>query len=60
MSLAFHAGDWAAVTIMIIIVVGVIAGMVKFYQAIVLLRKGPPAIDPELAKKQEQEFENHE
>ncbi|MDB4370403.1 hypothetical protein N9294_02660 [bacterium] len=57
---AFHAGDWAAVTIMIIILVGAIAGMVKFIQCIVVLKKGPPAVDPELAKKQEQEFQNHE
>lgn len=57
---AFHAGDWAAVTIMAIIVVGVIAGMVKFFQCIMVLKKGPPAIDPKLAKEQEQEFQNHE
>jgi hypothetical protein len=34
--------------------------MMKFIQCIAVLKKGPPAVDPELAKKQEQEFQNHE
>ncbi len=60
MILALHAGDWAGITVAIIIVGCVIGGMVKFSRAIGVLRKGKPAIDPELALQQEQELKNNE
>jgi hypothetical protein len=56
--LALQSGDWASVTVAIIIVGCVIGGMVKFSRAIGVLRKGKPEIDAELA--QEQEFQNNE
>ncbi len=58
--LALQSGDWAVITILIIIFACVIGGMVKFYQAIKVLRKGRPEIDQELALKQEQEIQNNE
>jgi len=60
MILSLQAGDWAAITILIIVVGSVLGGMVKFYQAIRVLRKGRPEIEPELAQQQEQEFKNNE
>jgi|TARA_B110000881_G_scaffold220987_1_gene248327 hypothetical protein len=58
MILALHAGNWASITVAIIIVGCVIGGMLKFSRAIGVLRKGKPEIDAELA--QEQEFQNNE
>lgn len=58
--LALQAGDWAAITIIIIIFGCVLGGMVKFFRAIRVLRKGRPKIDPEIASEQEQEFKNNE
>jgi len=58
--LALQSGDWAVVTIGIIVIGSVIGGMVKFYQAIQILRKGRPEIDEKLAQEQEQEFQNDE
>lgn len=58
--LAFQAGDWALLTVAVLVITGALAGMVKFWQAIAILRKGPPPIDPELAAEQEREFQNHE
>ncbi|MFT6241002.1 MAG: hypothetical protein ACJAQT_003095, partial [Akkermansiaceae bacterium] len=40
--LAFQSGDWAVITIAIIVFGCVIGGMVKFYQAIQILRRGKP------------------
>jgi hypothetical protein len=60
MILALHTGDWAGITIAIIIVGCVIGGMVKFSRALGVLRRGKPEIDPELALEQEQEFKNNE
>lgn len=58
--LTIHAGDIAAVAIVVIIIGCTIGGMVKFFRAVKVLRKGQPKIDPELATEQEQEFQNHE
>lgn len=58
--LAFQAGDWALVTVAIIVFGCVIGGMVKFWQAIAVLRKGRPEIDKDLAAEQEQEFQDNE
>jgi hypothetical protein len=60
MILAFHIGDFAAVAIIVVIIGCVIGGMVKFFKAIKVLKKGPPEGDPEIAAEQEQEFQNHE
>jgi membrane protein YqaA with SNARE-associated domain len=60
MILAFQAGDWAILTVAVIVIASVLGGMVKFWQAIKVLRKGPPSIDPELAAEQEQQFQNNE
>ena len=60
MTLALQGGEWAAATILIIIVGCVIGGMVKFYQAIQVLRRGRPEIDPEVALEQEREFQENE
>ena len=59
-TLALQSGDWAVITIAIIVFGCVIGGMVRFYQAIQILRKGRPEIDPEVALEQEQEFQNNE
>lgn len=59
MILAFHVGDFAAVAIVVIIGC-TIGGMVKFFKAIKVLKKGPPKGDPEIAAEQEKEFQNHE
>ncbi|MFT6242289.1 MAG: hypothetical protein ACJAQT_004392 [Akkermansiaceae bacterium] len=58
--LAFQSGDWAVITIAIIVFGCVIGGMVKFYQAIQILRRGKPKIDREVALEQEQELKNNE
>ncbi len=58
--LALQSGDWAALTIIIIILASVIGGIVKFYQAIKILKKGKPEIDPELAREQEREIQDDE
>ena len=55
--LALAAGDWAAVTVIILIMGCVLGGVVKFYQAIQILRRGKPELDPELAREQELEFQ---
>lgn len=60
MILALQAGDWGLITVAVIVVSCVIGGMVKFWQALGVLRKAPPSIDPELAAEQEREFQNHE
>ena len=60
MMMALQAGDWAALTVAIIIGGSVIAGMVKFYQALAVLKKGRPEIDEDLAREQEEKFQNHE
>lgn len=60
MTLALQAGDWALVTVAIIVIGSVIGGMVKFWQALVILKKGAPPVDPELATEQERQFQNHE
>ena len=59
-TLALQPGDWGVITIAIIVLGCVIGGMVKFYQAIQILRKGRPEIDPDVALEQEQEFQNNE
>ncbi|MCX8238526.1 MAG: hypothetical protein OSB05_06880 [Akkermansiaceae bacterium] len=56
--LALQSGDWASVTVAIIIVGCVIGGMVKFSRALRVLKRGRPEIDAELAE--EQEFQNNE
>lgn len=53
--LAFQAGDWAFITIALIVIGSVIGGMIKFYQAVKTLRQGPPKIDPEVLAEQEAE-----
>ena len=60
MILAFHIGDFAAVAIIVVIIGCVIGGMVKFFKAFKVLKKGPPVGDPKVAAEQEQEFQNHE
>lgn len=60
MILAFHVGDFAAVAIIVVIIGCTIGGMVKFFKAIKVLKKGPPKGDPEIAAEQEKEFKNHE
>lgn len=59
-TLALQSGDWAVITIAIIVIGSVIGGMVKFYRAIQLLRKGRPEIDQAVLAEQEQEFQNNE
>jgi len=59
-TLALQSGDWAVITIAILVLGCVLGGMVKFYQAIQVLRRGRPEIDEELARQQEQEFQNNE
>ncbi|MFT6863923.1 MAG: hypothetical protein ACJAVK_002485 [Akkermansiaceae bacterium] len=58
--LTFHIGDYAAVAIMVVILGCAIGGMVKFFQAVKVLRKGQPAVDAEVAAEQEQELQNNE
>ena len=58
--LALQAGDWAVITIAIIVLGSVIGGMVKFVQAIKILRKGPPQIDEEVLLEQQREYEENE
>ena len=58
--LALQPGDWAVITILIIILGSVIGGMVKFVQAIKILRKGPPQIDEEVLLEQQREYEENE
>ena len=60
MILAFHVGDFAAVAIIVVIIGCTIGGMVKFFKAIKVLKKGPHEGDPKIAAEQEQEFQNHE
>lgn len=60
MILALQSGDWAVITIAIIVFGCVIGGMVKFYQAIQVLMRGKPQIDSEVALEQEQELQNNE
>jgi len=58
--LALHSGDFAIITIAVLVLACVFGGMMKFYQAIKVLRKGPPEIDQEVLAEQEQEFQNNE
>ena len=58
--LALQAGDWAVITIAIIVLGSVIGGMVKFVQAINILRKGPPQIDEEVLLQQREYEENEQ
>ena len=58
--IALQSGDWAIITIAILILVSVIGGMVKFVQAIKILRKGPPKIDEEVLLEQQREYEENE
>ena len=58
--LALQSGDWAIITIAILILGSVIGGMVKFVQAIKILRKGPPKIDEEVLLEQQREYEENE
>ena len=60
MVLAVQVGDFAAVGSVVIIIGCSIGGMVKFFKAFKVLKKGPPKGDPEIATKQEQEFQSHE
>jgi hypothetical protein len=60
MTLAFQAGDWGLITVAVIVIGCVLGGMVKFWQALKVLKKGPPAIDPELAAEQQREYQNNE
>ncbi len=58
--LTLHIGDFAAVAIVIIIFGCAIGGMVKFFQAVKVLRKGQPEVDAGVAAEQEQELQNNE
>ena len=58
--LALQSGDWAIITIAILILGSVIGGMIKFVQAIKILRKGPPKIDEEVLLEQQCEYEENE
>ena len=58
--LALQSGDWAIITIAILIIGSVIGGMVKFVKAIKILRKGPPKIDEEVLLEQQREYEENE
>ena len=58
--LALHSSDWIVITILVVIFASVIGGMVKFVQAIIILRKGPPQIDEEVLLEQQREYEEHE
>jgi hypothetical protein len=58
--LALQSGDWAIISIAILVLGSVIGGMVKFFQAIKILRKGPPQIDQEVLLEQQRENEEHE
>lgn len=58
--LALQSGDWAIITIAILILGSVIGGMVKFVQAIKILRKGPPQIDQDVLLEQQREYEENE
>lgn len=60
MILALEAGDWALITVAVIVIGSVVGGIVKFWQALKVLKKGPPSIDSELAAEQEREFQNNE
>ena len=60
MTLAFQAGDWGLITVAVIVFACVLGGMVKFWQALAVLRRGRPRIDEELAAEQEREFQNNE
>ena len=60
MTLALQAGDWGLITVAIIVIGSVLGGMVKFWKALKVLKKGPPSIDPELAAEQERDFQNNE
>ena len=60
MTLALQAGDWGLITVAIIVIGCALGGMVKFWQALKVLRKGPPSIDPDLAAEQEREIQNNE
>lgn len=53
--LALQSGDWAFITVLVIILGSVIGGMVKFYQALKVLRRGKPEVDPDLAVEQEKD-----
>ena len=59
-TLAFQSGDFVILLIGLIILGCVLGGMVKFYKAINVLRKGPPEVDQEVLAEQEQEFKNNE
>ena len=58
--LALHSSDWIVITILVVIFASIIGGMVKFVQAIKILRKGPPQIDEEVLLEQQREYEEHE
>jgi len=58
--LALQSGDWAIITIAILILSSVIGGVVKFVQAIKILRKGPPQIDEEVLLEQQHKYEEYE
>ncbi len=58
--LALQSGDWAIICIAILVLGSVIGGMVKFVQAIRILRKGPPEIDQEILLEQQREYEENE
>jgi len=52
--------DWLLAIGLTLFVLCALAGMVKFVQAITVLRRGRPEIDQELLREQEQETQNDE
>ncbi|YCM42184.1 hypothetical protein V2O64_12810 [Verrucomicrobiaceae bacterium 227] len=52
--------DWLLAIGLTLFVLCALAGMVKFVQALGVLRRGRPEIDQELLLEQEQEFQNDE
>lgn len=52
--------EWLLTIALTLFVLCAFAGMVKFVQAIKILRRGRPEVDQELLEEQEQEFQNDE
>jgi len=52
--------DWLIAIGLTVFVLCSLAGMVKFVQALGVLRRGQPEIDEELKQEQEDNFQNNE
>lgn len=52
--------DWLLAIGLTLFILCSLAGMVKFVQAVRIMKRGRPTVDPALALEQEREYQNHD